>query len=171
MTRVGQRPRATISSMSQNLSQYLRQTIEAELPNLRALSDALASQPRAQGKWCPKEELGHLIDSASNNHQRFVRAALGPEFRGPSYTQDEWVRIHGYSDMAWESIVSFWYGYNVLLADLVARIPAERLHVPCFIGEHPVSPLAAVIDDYVYHMQHHIDQLLKRAVVTPYPRT
>lgn len=154
----------------QTLSQYLRTTIETELPHLRALPEVRAAKPRAPGKWCPKEELGHLIDSASNNHQRFVRAALGPEFRGPSYKQDEWVRIHGYAGMPWESIVSFWYQYNVLLAELVARIPADRIEAPCFIADYPEQRLAWVIDDYVYHMQHHIDQLLQRAVVTPYPR-
>ena len=148
----------------------MRRTVETELPQLRALGEARAAEPRAPGKWSPKEELGHLIDSASNNHQRFVRAALGPEFRGPSYVQDEWVRIHGYAGMPWESIVSFWYGYNLLLAELVARIPADRIEAPCFIADYPVKPLSWVIDDYVYHMQHHIDQLLRRPAVTPYPR-
>ena len=154
----------------QDLSQLIRRTVDAEAPNLRDLAAERASQPRAPGKWCPKEELGHLIDSASNNHQRFVRAALGPEFRGPSYTQDEWVLIHGYRDMAWETLVGFWYQYNVLLAELVARIPESRFRAPCFIADYPVQPLAWVIEDYVWHMQHHIDQMLRREVVTPYPR-
>jgi hypothetical protein len=156
--------------MPQNLSQYLRQTIETELPNLRALDAARAAEPRAPGKWSPKEELGHLIDSAANNHQRFVRAAIGPEFRGPSYAQDDWVRIHGYRGMPWDFLVSFWYSYNVLLSDLVAGVPEDRLEAPCFIAAYPVMTLSFVIDDYVYHMQHHLDQILKRAVVTPYPR-
>jgi DinB superfamily len=156
--------------MPQNLSNYIRRTIETELPNLHALSEARACEPRAPGKWCPKEELGHLIDSAANNHQRFVRAGLSGEFRGPSYAQDEWVRIHGYIDMPWERLVTFWHQYNVLLAELVARIPEARLPSPCFIADYPVAALSFVIDDYVFHMQHHIDQLLQRAVITPYPR-
>lgn len=156
--------------MPQSLSSYLYETIDAELPNLRTLTDARASQPRSEGKWCPMEELGHLIDSASNNHQRFVRAALGPEYRGPSYTQDEWVQIHGYRDLPWDLLVSFWHQYNVLLGELVARIPQAALHTPCFIADYPPQPLSSVIDDYVLHMQHHIDQLLKRPAITPYPR-
>ena len=156
--------------MQQDLSQLIRQTIDAELPRLRALSEERACLARGAGKWCPKEELGHLIDSASNNHQRFVRAALGPEFRGPSYTQDEWVQIHGYRDLRWETLVSFWHQYNVLLAELVARVPGERFQAPCFIGDHPPMTLAFVIEDYVLHMQHHIDLLLRREAVTQYPR-
>lgn len=156
--------------MSAEFAQLIRRTIDTELPHLRALADDHASHPRAPGKWCPKEELGHLIDSASNNHQRFVRAGLGPEFRGPSYTQDEWVRIHGYRDMPWQTLVVFWHEYNVLLAELVARIPEANLRNPCFIADYPPNTLAFVIEDYVAHMQHHIDQLLRRPVITPYPR-
>lgn len=156
--------------MTHALSDAIRRTIETELPNLRVLSEEAAAIPRGAGKWCPKEELGHLIDSASNNHQRFVRGALGPEYHGPSYEQDEWVRIHGYRDLPWESLVEFWYQYNALLAELVMRIPESRLGTPCFIADHGPMALAFVIDDYVLHMQHHIDQLLRRAVVTRYPR-
>jgi hypothetical protein len=152
------------------LSQLLRTTVDAELPSLRALTDDRACQPRGPGKWCPKEELGHLIDSASNNHQRFVRAALGPEFRGPSYAQDDWVRIHGYRDMPWETLVSFWYQYNVLLAELLARVPENSLQNPCFIRDLPAMTLQFIAEDYVVHMRHHIDLLLRREVVTPYPR-
>ena len=156
--------------MSTELAHLIRRTVDTELPHLRALADDHASHPRAPGKWCPKEELGHLIDSASNNHQRFVRAGLGPEFRGPGYTQDDWVRIHGYRDMPWQTLVVFWHEYNVLLAELVVRIPEANLQNPCFIGDYPRNTLAFVIEDYVVHMQHHIDQLLRRPVITPYPR-
>ena len=121
------------------------------------------------GKWSPKEELGHLIDSAANNHIRFVRGALEAEFRGPGYAQDDWVRLHGYGDMPWETIVNVWFQYNTLLAILVKRIPEDRLATRCFIGAGPPVTLGFVIEDYILHMQHHIDQLLGREVVTQYP--
>ncbi len=92
--------------MAEKLSQLLRQRIEAELPNLRALSDERASTRRGDGQWSAKEELGHLTDSAANNHIRFVAGAIGPEFRGPNYAQNEWVRLHGYRDMPWAAIVA-----------------------------------------------------------------
>lgn len=157
--------------MSRELAHLIRRTVDAELPHLRALADQDALHPRAPGKWCPKEELGHLIDSASNNHQRFVRAGLGPEFRGPSYAPDDWVRIHGYRDMPWQTLVVFWHEYNVLLAELAARIPEASFQNPCFIADYAPNTLAFVIEDYVVHMQHHIDLLLRRPVITAYPRT
>jgi DinB superfamily len=155
--------------MPHNFSRLLAQVIERELPILRALTDERASIARAPGKWSPKEELGHLIDSAANNHIRFVRGAMEREFRGPGYAQDDWVRLHGYSNMKWETIVPVWFQYNTLLAALVERIPEERLGAPCFIGASPAVTLGFVIEDYILHMQHHIDQLLGREAITQYP--
>jgi hypothetical protein len=148
--------------MAQELSSFLRETIEHELPSLRGLAEERASKPRAPGKWSAKEELGHLIDSAANNHIRFVRGAIDAEFRGPGYSQDDWVRLHGYNSMPWETIVNFWFQYNTFLVGLVDRIPEDRLEAPCFIGTSPPVTLRFVLEDYVRHMQHHIDQLLGR---------
>jgi hypothetical protein len=155
--------------MPQDLSLLLAQPVERELPSLRDVSEERASLARAPGKWSAKEELGHLIDSAANNHIRFVRAAIDGEFRGPGYAQDDWVRLHDYSGIPWETIVNVWFQYNTLLARLVDRIPEERLDALCFIGTSPAVTLRFVIEDYVLHMQHHIDQLLCREVITQYP--
>ncbi len=155
--------------MAQDLSLFLAQTIERESPNLRALTDERASLPRGPGKWSPKEELGHLIDSASNNHLRFAGAAIQPEFHGPGYAQNDWVRLHGYRGMPWETIVNFWFPYNALLARLVENIPDDNLERLCFIGPNPPVTLRFLINDYILHMQHHIDLLLRREIVTSYP--
>jgi hypothetical protein len=79
------------------------------------------------------------------------------------------VRLHAYGSMRWDTIVNTWSQYNVFLAALVDRIPEERLEAPCYIGANPVVTLRFVIEDYVLHMQHHIDQILGREVVTQYP--
>jgi hypothetical protein len=156
--------------MAVDLSRRLAQTIERELPNLRALSDEQASLARAPGKWCAKEELGHLVDSAANNHIRFVGSALESQFRGPGYAQDEWVSLHGDSTTPWGAIVDFWFAYNSFLTRLVERIPEPQLETQCFVCRNEPVTLSFLIDDYILHMQHHIDQMLRRNVITQYPR-
>jgi hypothetical protein len=42
---------------------------------LAAFSEAESEERPAPERWTKKEVVGHLIDSASNNHQRFVRAS------------------------------------------------------------------------------------------------
>ena len=157
--------------MAHRLSALLQQTTDRELPCLRALDESIAEiQPAGTASWSPKEELGHLIDSAANNHQRFVRAVLDGSYRGPGYAQNDWVRIHGYRQMPWENLVSTWYSYNSLLARLIANIPENKLDANCFIGSAGLpDTLEFVIEDYVLHMRHHIDHLLQRQSITEYP--
>jgi hypothetical protein len=154
-----------------SLPKLLQQTIEREAPHLRALAEARSEiRPAGENSWSPKEELGHLIDSAANNHIRFVRAALEGAYRGPGYAQNDWVRIHAYQNTPWSSIVSMWEQYNYLLVKVLANIPENNLAADCFIGSADApETLEFIIEDYVLHMRHHIDHLLGRQQVTQYP--
>jgi len=156
--------------MPSQLASTLRNAIATERTHLQAMSETDASvKPGGRDSWSPKQELGHLIDSAANNHIRFVRAALEPSFVGPSYAQNDWVAVHGYQDKPWAATVAFWHSYNTFLAELIERIPDEKLSTICSIGSSEPATLGFVIEDYVLHLQHHIDHLLRRAAVTQYP--
>jgi hypothetical protein len=148
--------------MPKDLTLLLRETIEREVPHLRALTDEAAAQNDGRpGSWTRKEELGHLIDSATNNHIRFALASIDGEFRGQGYSQDKWVEAHGYRELEWRALVDFWYQYNALLAHLIERIPEEHMDNRCVIGWGVVT-LRFVIEDYVVHIQHHLDHVLSR---------
>ena len=151
-------------------STLLTQTIERELPHLRTLTDESAAQSDGRpGSWTRKQELGHLIDSAANNHMRIVLATAEGEFRGEGYAQDKWVEAHGYRHMPWQWLVDFWYRYNEFLSYLIARVPDESMSNRCLIGRD-AHTLRFVIEDYVLHMQHHLDHILGRATVRAYPQ-
>ncbi|PYS75272.1 MAG: DinB family protein, partial [Acidobacteria bacterium] len=92
-----------------------RQTVEDAAGRLLAISEEEASAPRAEGKWSPKEIVGHLIDSASNNHQRFVRAQFTDHLVFPAYEQEAWVRAQGYKDEPWPLLVELWRSFNLHL--------------------------------------------------------
>lgn len=156
--------------MPNDLAVQLQQTIDHELPQLKALtSEQSAAKPAGLESWSPRQELGHLIDSASNNHIRFVRAGTEPEFHGPGYAQNAWVDIHAYQETTWSSIVDFWYQYNCFLAGLLKHIPDDKLTTVCHIGHTVPATLGFVIEDYILHMQHHLDHLLNRPIITDYP--
>jgi len=156
--------------MPENLAQSLEQVLAFEYVNLRVLSNEQAAmRPGGTDSWSRKEELGHLIDSAVNNHVRFTVASLQHDFSGPGYDQDGWVRAHGYHEMPWLSLLDAWRQHNELLVRLVRRIPEERLAASCRIGSGDPVTLRFVIEDYVLHMQHHLDHILSREKVTQYP--
>ena len=156
--------------MTRDLSISLERVIQSELPLLEAVSDLNTGiRPGGDSTWSPKEELGHLIDSAANNHIRFVRALIEPEFRGASYAQNDWVTAHRYQEMPWLTIVEFWYRYNKFIALLLAVVPENKLQTLCFVGSDSGVSLEFLVSDYVLHMRHHLDHILGREHVTVYP--
>jgi hypothetical protein len=137
----------------------LLQTIDAALPKLRAIAEADAARPGAAGKWSPRQVIGHLIDSASNNHQRFVRAQQGTGLAFPPYEQEHWVACQHYADRPWDEIVTLWQAYNRHLVHVIRHIPEEKRRVPCVI-EHPEAvTLGFLVDDYGRHLRHHLAQV------------
>lgn len=139
-----------------------------------AMDDEKTSRPRAPGQWSRKEIVGHLIDSAVNNHARFVRAVLQDDLVFDGYDQDGWVRAQRYRERSWPALVRVWRLLNRQIADVVGGMPAEALERPrrrhnlheIAFRPAPVdaeATLAYLIRDYVAHLQHHLAQVLEPA--------
>jgi DinB superfamily len=146
----------------------LRDTVTQAEPLLKQFTDSEASSRTQPGKWSRKEILGHLLDSASNNHQRFVRAAQHGKLVFPGYDQDFLVELQRFRTMDWKFLTEFWASYNRFLAHVISALPPETGPVICAIGENPPATLAWVAQDYVAHLKHHLNQVLGEAFVTSY---
>jgi hypothetical protein len=145
--------------MAPDVAGELLSLVEAAAEALRRIDDPEASLKSAPGTWSKKEILGHMVDSAVNNHHRFVRAQQVEELAFPHYEQEHWVNSQGYGERPWPELVDLWRLYNRHLAHVISRIPEERLVVMCVIGaDEPVS-LGYLIEDYVVHLKDHLQQL------------
>ena len=140
----------------------LRQVANSFSQELLAADARAAARRPAPGTWSPKEVVGHLIDSAANNHQRFVRAQQGDALALPGYEQDHWVAAQGYQDADWPHLVALWTHLNLHLADVMARIPPAKYAVPCVIGDDAPVTLEFVVIDYLRHLRHHMAQIRER---------
>jgi hypothetical protein len=134
-------------------------TIDRAAPALRQTSDQEASAPALPGGWSQKQVIGHLIDSASNNHQRFVRAALAGSLVWPGYDQNGCVSVQAFQLASWPMLLDAWEALNRLLVHVLAHLPAESASASCRIGEQDPIPLAQLARQYVEHMQHHLDRI------------
>ena len=152
------------------IARDLRVAVDDASTRLAAISDDKASQPVSPGKWSPKEIIGHLVDSASNNHGRFVRAQLTDDLFFPGYEQDAWVRVQQYSRSKWTDLIELWRGFNHHIANIVEQIPAEiatRQRAHHNLDEIAWNPVATdkpvtleyFVRDYVAHLKHHLSQI------------
>ena len=123
---------------------------------LPRLSD---TEARHNGHWSRKQILGHLIDSASNNHQRFVRGQLQDDLSTPRYAQDQWVETGRYQDREWADLIQFWLAYNRHLLHLMTHVSPANLKATIRIDDHEPMTLEFVMVDYVSHMKHHLEQI------------
>jgi hypothetical protein len=146
----------------------LRRTVNEARGMLQPLSDDETSEHPRPGKWSKKEILGHLVDSATNNHQRFVRAALYGPLIFPGYEQDALAKLQRCNDVEWTLLLGLWESYNLYLAHVLAGLPESASSVPCTIGSSPTATLAYIAEDYVAHLKHHLNQIVGPRFVTAY---
>ncbi len=141
------------------LSSQLEDLITRTGRELALFTDSEAAEPVISGGWSRKQVLGHLIDSASNNHQRFVRALLEEELRWPGYDQVGCVRVQHFQDASWSALVELWTAFNGLLAHVLAHVPEAKRNTQCIIGDHAPMSLEQLAEDYLRHMRHHVEQI------------
>jgi hypothetical protein len=138
----------------------LRGVVDQASPRLARISGDEAARKESPEKWSKKEILGHLIDSASTNHQRFVRACYGAAVDFPGYKQNEWVRFQCYAEEPWSDVVALWSTYNRHLSHVIARLPASAKDAPVNFRDNKPSALEFVVGDYLRHLRHHLEQIL-----------
>lgn len=154
----------------QNYVDRLHATVERESERLRRITDAEAALRPLPGKWSPKEVIGHLIDSASNNHQRFLRARFQDHLVFSGYDQDAWVESQQYAQTSWDDLIELWRAFNLHLARVMAATPesirCRSVHQHNFDQiawrtvprDQPVT-LDYFMTDYVDHLEHHLEQI------------
>jgi hypothetical protein len=151
----------------------LNATTARAAPLLLSVPEDVNARRPGPGKWSAKEIVGHLIDSASNNLQRFVRARWQEDLIFLPYDQDAWVTAQEYQNAPWSDLVTLWASHNRHLARVMAGVP-EAVRMKRH-RKHNLDDLAwravpadqpATLDyfmaDYVAHLHHHLRQISER---------
>jgi hypothetical protein len=160
---------STQGSYQQFLKEF-RDTIVSATVRLRNISEGQSGHKSSPADWSAKETIGHLVDSAANNHQRFVRAQFTDDLVFPGYEQDQWVSSQQYRDESWSELIQLWSSYNLHLIHVASAIPEDVLTKPRsnhtldqiafnLVDKNHPATLEYLIRDYLDHLRHHLDQI------------
>ena len=149
-----------------------RATIDSASQRLLQIGETESARPRAEEHWSAKQILGHLIDSATNNHARFVLAQIKDDLVFPGYDQNNWVEVQHYQQASWSRLVDLWRAYNLHLLHVMSMTPADRLSRRCSahsfnqiafetVAESEPATLEYLMKDYVVHLKHHLGQIFE----------
>lgn len=147
--------------MSTSLTDRLQLLYKEIPPKVLSLPESVWVAKPAPGKWSKKEIMGHLIDSAINNHTRLVRIQI--ESRPlviEKYAQNEWVRLHHYQEWTTEVLVRCWQSHQHQIIILMEVASSESLYKLCDIGGGELKTMQWLYQDYVAHLEHHLHQIV-----------
>jgi hypothetical protein len=150
--------------MSQIQSRTLSSTIDELAAIVTTMPDLLLGRalvrhqrPLRPDGWSRQQILGHLIDSAINNLQRFVRLRLDAQASMPVYDQDRWIAVQAYDKRPWTELVAEWYALNAHILHVIKHANASEWEHVWSEGGRSLAWLAV---DYVRHLRHHLDQIV-----------
>jgi hypothetical protein len=149
--------------MAKEVARQFRVDLDDLHRTLVSVPAGLADVPWREGGWTRKQIVGHLLDSATNNRQRFVRAATEGKYKGPKYAQDAWVAAHGYAEQPWDTLLGWWEAEHEILMAIVDHIAEDRLEASCVVGGDAAVTLQFLIEDYVSHQRWHLKQMVEGA--------
>ncbi|MBI0581209.1 DinB family protein [Neobacillus cucumis] len=122
------------------------------------MSETEISNRALPNKWSKKEILGHLCDSAINNINRFIKIQYEEQpFVIQSYNQNQWVILQNYQERPLDEILNLFLALNKQIINTISNIPKERLSNLCDIGSNQQKTLEWLLEDYLKHMEHHIN--------------
>jgi hypothetical protein len=153
--------------------QDFRDTVVSATARLKDIPEELSRRQPAPNDWAAIEILGHLIDSAANNHQRFVRAQFTDDLVFPGYDQDEWISSQKYREESWSNVIQLWSAYNLHLVHVASLIPEEvltksrsshtldQIAFKLELVDNEPATLEKLIRDYLVHLKHHLNQIFE----------
>ena len=135
--------------------------VDAAVDRWGSLPEPLITFRPSEDAWSVKEIIGHLIDSASNNHQRFVRLQLEDSLDFPDYGNENvnWVEIQNYQVQKWDELVGLWCYFNRHLAHTICSVDSASLTHVWRVDADTRFTLFELMTDYLRHLELHLDQV------------
>ena len=114
-------------------------------------------------KWSKLEEFGHLIDSAQNNIQRFIRVQYEDNVH-IRYNPDNWVAMNDYQNCEKNNLVALWYLLNKQIITILEKMPSDKYEALMSFDVNPANKNTTlfIAEDYVQHLTHHLESIVSK---------
>ena len=140
----------------------LEQLLETGLKYISQASEYELTKKQNPKKWSKKEILGHLIDSGINNLQRFTEIQfVDRPYKLRQYSQNELVITNDYQNSETSEIIDFWLSINNRIKNIMRLQTEKTLNYKIELGKNNISDLKFLMTDYVEHLEHHLNQIIK----------
>ncbi len=130
---------------------------------LRNLPTDVINGPRNRQNRNIRQIVGHLVDSASNNHQRIVRLQYNAVLEFPDYRQDNdrWIVLQDYETSDWQELTALWKYYNLHLMHVIRAVRTDALDNRWADFEGNEVTLREMIAGYLDHLNLHLGEIEK----------
>ena len=143
------------------LASDIENAVDEACNQFRSLPEETIEVRSNPGDWSVKEIVGHLVDSASNNHQRFVRLQVADGLVFPDYSQDNdaWVLIQRYQETPWDDLLALCRYFNFHLARVIRSVNERCIDHIWVVDEDTSITLGELMIDYLRHLKDHLKQI------------
>ena len=136
------------------ITEGIYHVIETEEKILTGLQNDTITLKRNKQNRTIKQILGHLIDSASNNHQRMVRLQYSKDLLFfPDYRQDNdlWIALQDYQNEDWNNLIQLWKFFNLHIIQVIKSVDQTKLDSYWCDFEGTKVTLQDMIEGYLSH--------------------
>ncbi|KIL42260.1 hypothetical protein SD70_01620 [Gordoniibacillus kamchatkensis] len=143
----------------------LEQLVETIPDIINGINEEEFNKKAKPEKWSKKEILGHLCDSAANNHVRFMKIVLAEEpVHIEGYKQDKLVSMHDYQNNYTKTeLAALWKQLNRQICYIMRNASKEDYDKSCILPDGTAVTLGWLFNDYIDHLLHHMKQIQEAA--------
>lgn len=147
--------------MFHEITNEIAQAVGLWEPRLSELAEEIIAERTNHQNRTIKQILGHLIDSASNNHQRMVRLQYNRELLFPDYRQDNdlWISLQDYQHADWQNLILLWKYFNLHIIQVIGSVDISKLEHSWHDFEGTPVTLEQMIKGYLWHLNLHLSEI------------